>query len=199
MRFFSALASACALATAALAADSPPTSSEQRFADFRRLAQLSPTIQLNDASYRSLTSAPRDYSVSVLLTALDPRFGCQLCREFQPEWELVGRSWMKGDKKGEARIFFATLDFSEGRDVFLQVRTAVRVLHHEALDADVHPLVPARSSVSKLRPCCSFSPLPRALMPPPLPIRSVTTSLAGEPPSPRCIPAAASLLTRLPM
>ncbi|KAJ6443452.1 oligosaccharyl transferase subunit [Purpureocillium lavendulum] len=124
MRFLSTLASACALVSGAVAAASKaPKSSEQRFSEFRQLARLSSTIQLNDVSYKSLTAAPRDYSVAVLLTALDARFGCQLCREFQPEWDLVGRSWTKGDKKGEARMIFGTLDFSEGRDIFLQVHS----------------------------------------------------------------------------
>ncbi|GJN86665.1 oligosaccharyl transferase subunit ost3/OST6 [Purpureocillium lilacinum] len=123
MRFLSTLASACALVSGALAAagSKAPKTSEQRFSEFRQLARHSSTIQLNDVSYKSLTAAPRDYSVAVLLTALDARFGCQLCREFQPEWDLVGKSWTKGDKKGEARMIFGTLDFSEGRDIFLSL------------------------------------------------------------------------------
>ena len=123
MRFLSTLASACALVSGAHAAagSKAPKTSEQRFSEFRQLARHSSTIQVNDVSYKSLTAAPRDYSVAVLLTALDARFGCQLCREFQPEWDLVGKSWTKGDKKGEARMIFGTLDFSEGRDIFLSV------------------------------------------------------------------------------
>jgi len=65
-----------------------------------------------------LTSSPRDYSVAVLLTALDNRFGCQLCREFQPEWDLLAKSWTKGDKTGESRLIYATLDFADGKAIF---------------------------------------------------------------------------------
>src|SRR4051794_24945062 len=46
-------------------------------------------IQLNDELYDELTSAPRSYSVMVLLTALDPRFNCEACTKVQPEFELV--------------------------------------------------------------------------------------------------------------
>ena len=119
MRFLATLASACALVAGALAAKRSPT---QRFEDFRRLGQHSSTIQLNDASYQQLTAAPRDYSVAVLLTAIAPNFGCQLCREFQPEWDVLGRSWAKGDKKAESRLLFGTLDFADGRDTFVSVR-----------------------------------------------------------------------------
>ncbi|KAF1963614.1 hypothetical protein CC80DRAFT_433344 [Byssothecium circinans] len=98
----------------ALAAKKP---SADRFNDFRSKSQSGP-LKLDDASYAQLTKAPRDYSVAVLLTALETRFGCQLCREFQPEWDLLGKSWAKGDKKGESRLLFGTLDFVDGKNTF---------------------------------------------------------------------------------
>ncbi len=94
---------------------------EERFQSYHAKALASSPIKLADASYRDLTSTPRDYTVAVLLTALDPRYGCQLCREFGPEWELLARSWTGGDKKGESRVVFGTLDFADGRDVFMSV------------------------------------------------------------------------------
>lgn len=96
-------------------------SSEQRFNDFRQLARSSPSVPLKETSYKALTSSPRDYSVAVLLTALDSRFGCQLCREFQPEWDLLAKSWNKGDKAGESRLLFGSLDFEKGKDIFASV------------------------------------------------------------------------------
>jgi oligosaccharyltransferase complex subunit gamma len=95
--------------------------SEERFNTYHAKSLTAAPLKLGDAGYRALTSAPRDYSVNVLLTAIDARFGCQLCREFQSEWELLARSWVKGDKKGESRTLFATLDFAEGRETFLSV------------------------------------------------------------------------------
>lgn len=100
----------------ALAAKS---SSPDRFQAYHSLS--STPIDLDDTTYGNVTSAPRDYSVAVLLTATEARFGCTVCRGFAPEWELIAKSWNKGDKKGEARILFGTLEFSNGRNTFQSV------------------------------------------------------------------------------
>ena len=107
------------LPLAALAAKKP---SSDRFADFHA-KQLSAggAVKLTDSTYDKLTKAPRDYSVAVLLTALDSRFGCALCNEFQPEWELLSKTWAKGDKAGEGRLAFGTLDFADGKATFQSV------------------------------------------------------------------------------
>ena len=78
-------------------------------------------VRLDDASYDELTAVPRNHSVLVLLTALEARFGCQLCRDFQPEWDLVAKSWAKGDKHGESRTLLGTLDFADGKGTFQKV------------------------------------------------------------------------------
>lgn len=94
-------------------------SSADRFNDFRSKS-LSGPLKLDDPTYAQLTKAPRDYSVAVLLTAMETRFGCSLCREFQPEWDVLGKSWTKGDK-GETRLVFGTLDFVDGKNTFQSV------------------------------------------------------------------------------
>lgn len=97
-----------------------PTSSK-----FDRYYAKSPfpgPLQLDDNLYDDLTAAPRDYTVAVLLTALEARFGCKLCREFQPEWDLIARSWNRGDKGGQSRVLYGTLDFADGKTTFQQVR-----------------------------------------------------------------------------
>ena len=78
-------------------------------------------LRLNDLTYDELTAIPRDYSVLVLLTALEVRFGCQLCRDFQSEWDLLGKSWAKGDRRGESRLLLGTLDFADGKGTFQKV------------------------------------------------------------------------------
>jgi oligosaccharyltransferase complex subunit gamma len=113
MRLLSILTAAL-LPAATLAAKTP----EERFN--AALAKGQPQ-KLTDISYDSLTKAPRDFSVAVLLTAQDARFGCQLCNEFQPEWELLAKSWVKGDKKKESRVVFGTLDFLDGKATFQSV------------------------------------------------------------------------------
>jgi oligosaccharyltransferase complex subunit gamma len=96
-------------------------SSTERFNTFHSKALSSSPIKLSQATYKSITSAPRDYTVAVLLTALEARFSCQLCREFQPEYDLLSKSWTKGDKSGESRLLFTSLDFVDGKDVFVSV------------------------------------------------------------------------------
>jgi oligosaccharyltransferase complex subunit gamma len=96
--------------------------SGDRFTDLRAKSVSSGApLKLDDASYGQLIKAPRDYSVAVLLTALEQRFGCELCRNFQPEWDLLGKSWTKGDKKAEGRLIFGTLDFVDGKNTFQAV------------------------------------------------------------------------------
>jgi oligosaccharyltransferase complex subunit gamma len=116
------LLTASLLPFTALAAKKP---SGDRFKDLRAksLSNGGP-LKLDDASYGQITKSPRDYSVAVLLTALEPRFGCQLCRDFQPEWDILGKSWTKGDKNGNGRLVWGTLDFVDGKNTFQSVCNA---------------------------------------------------------------------------
>lgn len=92
-----------------------------RYQEYQPNALSGIPVKLNNANYKQITSLPRDYTVAVLLTALDSRYACQICREFDPEWKLLSKSWAKGDKAGESRLVFGTLDFNEGRDTFVSV------------------------------------------------------------------------------
>jgi oligosaccharyltransferase complex subunit gamma len=115
MRIFQSILPLCLLVAGGFA-------KKDTYEEFRQLSQRSSPLKLNDATYSSLTAAPRNHSVAVLLTALETRFGCQLCQEFAPEWEILGRSWARGDKAGESRLIFGTLDFADGRETFISVR-----------------------------------------------------------------------------
>jgi hypothetical protein len=92
-----------------------------KFQTYHSKALSSAPLKLDDSIYGKLTTAPRDYSAAVLLTALESRFGCALCQDFQPEWDLLSKSWTRGDKKGESRLIFGTLDFSDGKSTFQSV------------------------------------------------------------------------------
>jgi oligosaccharyltransferase complex subunit gamma len=92
--------------------------SSDRFAE---VYSKSLPVKLDDNSYQSLTAAPRDYAVAILLTALESRFGCKACSDFQPEWEVLARSWQRGDRSGEGRMLFGTLDFMDGKGTFQSV------------------------------------------------------------------------------
>ncbi|KAM0469745.1 hypothetical protein ACHAPX_010326 [Trichoderma viride] len=114
MRIFQSILPLCLLVAGGFA-------KKDTYEEFRQLSQRSSPLKLNDATYSSLTAAPRNHSVAVLLTALETRFGCQLCQEFAPEWEILGRSWARGDKAGESRLIFGTLDFADGRETFISL------------------------------------------------------------------------------
>jgi oligosaccharyltransferase complex subunit gamma len=113
------LATAALLPLTALAAKKPTSDFFQTY-NAKQLSASS-SFKLDDKTYAQLTKAPRDYSVAVLLTALEARFGCGLCNDFQPEYDLLARSWSKGDKAGEGRLLFGTLDFLDGKATFQSV------------------------------------------------------------------------------
>lgn len=79
-------------------------------------------IRLTSSSYDRLLSSPRNYSVSVLLTAMAPQFGCGPCAQFAPEHAAVAQAWKSTKDKQGNEHFFAVLDFMEGREVFAKVR-----------------------------------------------------------------------------
>lgn len=129
-------------------------SSGGTFEDYHARSQSSAPLRLDDASYDELTVTPRNHSVVVLLTALEARFGCQLCRDFQPEWDLLGKSWAKGDRHGDSRILLGTLDFADGKATFQKV-----LLYETGVNAASGwiPLTAVPSSCFKLLLSFSYS------------------------------------------
>jgi len=109
-----------ALAALSVTAVSARKASTDKFDTYFAKQASSAPFELDEKGYDELTTAPRDYSLAVLLTALDARYACGICREFDPEWKILGRSWQKGDKTGENRLLLSTLDFDQGRNVFMK-------------------------------------------------------------------------------
>ncbi|KAL9115539.1 MAG: hypothetical protein Q9187_007306, partial [Circinaria calcarea] len=93
-------------------------SAGDRFENYLSKSLSASPVKLDDTSYEDLTRAPRDFTVVVLLTALEARFGCQMCRDFQPEWDVIAKSWVRGDRQGASRVVFGTLDFADGKGTF---------------------------------------------------------------------------------
>ncbi|KAG8532619.1 uncharacterized protein KY384_002496 [Bacidia gigantensis] len=117
-------------------------STDVNFDEYQSKFLASPPLKLDDNSYEALTSSPRNYSLVVLLTALEARFGCQLCKEFQPEWEVLGKSWAKVSKNGQSRTLFGTVDFNDGKSTFqkLMLQTApVLLLFPPTMGPDSKP------------------------------------------------------------
>ena len=106
-----------ALPLASLAAKKPTSTFDKYLA---KQASTSP-VEIDEQGFNDLTSIPRDYSVAVLLTARHAKYACQICRDFDSEWSIIGRSWQKADRKGEKRVLLTTVDFDTGRNVFMKV------------------------------------------------------------------------------
>ncbi|EPS37941.1 hypothetical protein H072_8343 [Dactylellina haptotyla CBS 200.50] len=90
----------------------------QTFADLAASSKGSKgSIILNDQLFAEVTVPPRNYTTVVLFTALDQRFGCVLCREFQPEFDLLASSWHQDHPKSDG-LLIGVLDFTVGKATF---------------------------------------------------------------------------------
>ncbi|GAA5911578.1 hypothetical protein JCM6882_008044 [Rhodosporidiobolus microsporus] len=86
---------------------------------FRALAKKgNGLVALNAAQYDEIVSQPRDYSVSVVLTALGAQYKCQPCQLLQPEYTLLAKQWHSTKRSDEDEHFFAYLDFQAGPEIF---------------------------------------------------------------------------------
>ncbi|GJN91011.1 hypothetical protein Rhopal_004025-T1 [Rhodotorula paludigena] len=75
-------------------------------------------LSLSAAQYDELTSTPRDYSVSIVLTALGSQYKCQPCQILQPEYVALAKQWNGARKQDGEDHLFAYLDFHNGPEVF---------------------------------------------------------------------------------
>ena len=112
----------------AIAALVPARDSADNFSKFHSKSKSNPPLKLDDATFDEVTQSPRDYSALLLLTAMPAQFGCQLCRDFQPEFKILSRSWANGDKTGSTRLLFGSLDFPDGKATFQKVVSRVSLL-----------------------------------------------------------------------
>ncbi|KXS20769.1 hypothetical protein M427DRAFT_51731 [Gonapodya prolifera JEL478] len=80
-------------------------------------------ITLSQKDYELFTSKPRNYSLIVVLTAMQSQLNCHICRDFEPELKDVTAAWAR--QKAPNTLFFGVLDFKDAQATFqsLQVRT----------------------------------------------------------------------------
>ncbi|KAG6900883.1 hypothetical protein C0993_010001 [Termitomyces sp. T159_Od127] len=120
-------------------------------------------IKLDSNTFDLLTSPQRTWSVSVQMTALDPKRKCSPCREFNPSWNAVAKAWATVPKAQRDQHFFATLDFDDGQTTFqkLGLQTAPVVFVYPAAQG---PRTPAngKTSPSKYDFSNGFDPAPLA-------------------------------------
>ncbi|OCF40625.1 oligosaccharyltransferase complex subunit gamma [Kwoniella heveanensis CBS 569] len=91
-------------------------------------------IKLDSDSYADILADDREYSVSVVLTALPAQFKCQPCHDFDPSFHAVAASWKRQPKHIRDQHFFAQLDFIDGQSVYqrLGLSSAPTVMFHPA-------------------------------------------------------------------
>ena len=56
----------------------------------------------------------------MVLTAVQPQFQCSACREFDPEYRAIAKTWLQ-DHPGNDGVYFTSLDFADGRNTFQKV------------------------------------------------------------------------------
>ncbi|KAG5852172.1 magnesium transporter protein 1 isoform X1 [Anguilla rostrata] len=103
-------------------------------------------IRMNGEKFRRFVRAPpRNYSVVVMFTALQPHRQCGVCRQADEEYQILANSW-RYSSAFTNKIFFATVDFDEGSDVFqmLNMNSAPSFIHFpskgKAKQADTYEL-----------------------------------------------------------
>ncbi|CAH1777998.1 unnamed protein product [Owenia fusiformis] len=91
-------------------------------------------IRLNGDKFRMyLKSTPRNYSVVLMLTALQPQRQCAVCKQANDEFTIIANSWRYSNQFSN-KLFFAMVDFDEGQDVFssLKLNSAPVFIHFPA-------------------------------------------------------------------
>ncbi|XP_053284442.1 magnesium transporter protein 1 isoform X2 [Pleuronectes platessa] len=88
-------------------------------------------IRMNGDKFRRFVKAPpRNYSVVIMFTALQPQRQCGVCRQADEEYQVLANSW-RYSSAFTNKVFFASVDFDEGSDVFqmLNMNSAPTFLH----------------------------------------------------------------------
>ncbi|GAB1601765.1 tumor suppressor candidate 3-like isoform X1 [Argonauta hians] len=88
-------------------------------------------LRLNGDKFRQyVKTSPRNYSVILMLTALQAQRQCTVCRHANEEFTILANSWRYSQQYSN-RLFFAMVDYDEGSDVFsnLKINTAPVFMH----------------------------------------------------------------------
>lgn len=88
-------------------------------------------IRMNGDKYRQfIRSTPRNYSVIIMFTAMQPQRQCSVCQNVNDEFQIVANSWRYSPSYSN-KLFFASVDYDEAPDVFnsLKVTAAPSIMH----------------------------------------------------------------------
>ncbi|OCT96874.1 hypothetical protein XELAEV_180090901mg, partial [Xenopus laevis] len=99
-------------------------------------------VRMNGDKFRRFVKAPpRNYSVIVMFTALQPQRQCSVCRiifhflhrQANEEYQVLANSWRYSSAFSN-KLFFTIVDYDEGADVFqqLNMNSAPTFMHFPA-------------------------------------------------------------------
>lgn len=93
-----------------------------------------PVLKFNAQKFKDFVkTAPRNYSIIIMFTAMAPSRQCVICRHASDEYTIAANSYRYSQTYSN-KLFFAVIDFDEGHDVFqmLRLNTAPVFMHFPA-------------------------------------------------------------------
>merc|ERR1719420_104317 len=123
-----------ALAALASASDKKKDALADKVSQLVDLSTKKSVIKLNGNKFKDFVrSAPRNYSIVVMFTALSAQRQCAICKQAAAEYELVANSYRYSQFYSN-KMFFAMVDFDEGPDVFqlMKLNSAPVFMHFPA-------------------------------------------------------------------
>ncbi|CAF2092803.1 unnamed protein product [Rotaria magnacalcarata] len=90
-----------------------------------------PIIRLNSERFKHyVKTAPRNYSMIVMLTAMSPQRQCSICKQAHDEFQIVAQSY-RYSSAFTNKVFFGLVDFDDGSEVFqyLKLNSAPVFIH----------------------------------------------------------------------
>ncbi|XP_071485848.1 dolichyl-diphosphooligosaccharide--protein glycosyltransferase subunit TUSC3-like [Diadema antillarum] len=91
-------------------------------------------IRMNGDKYRLYAkTSPRNYSLVLMLTAMQPQRQCSVCKAVSEEFQILANSWRYSQVYSN-KLFFASVDYDEAPDVFksLKITSAPSIIHFPA-------------------------------------------------------------------
>lgn len=107
---------------------------EEKVSQLEELSNRRSVVRLDGKKFNTFVkSSPKNYSIIVMMTALQSQRQCGACREANGEFEIVANSWRYGSTNPK-NLFFALVDYDEGPDVFnsMHINTAPVFMHFPA-------------------------------------------------------------------
>lgn len=131
LRFFPAIATFALLSIVLSTAADKNIALEERVLQLEELSGRRAVIRLDNKKFQTyVKSIPRNYSIVIMMTALQGHRQCGACSEANHEYEIVANSWRHSNAFSN-NLFFAMVDYDDGPDVFnsLRINTAPVFLH----------------------------------------------------------------------